>query len=157
MSKKRDRVEAISRLIASEKIHTQEGLLERLSKNGFNVTQATLSRDLKELGVAKVPDSEMGYIYVMPSSLSQASKHLSLMNVPTESVVWVEFTHSFAVLKTHAGFASSVAIFIDHSKMPEIIGTLAGDDTILIINRENYARNEILKALRRLFPGLKEH
>lgn len=157
MSKKRDRIEAISRLIASAKIHTQEGLLERLSKNGFNVTQATLSRDLKELGVAKVPDSEMGYIYVMPSSLSQASKHLSLMNVPTESVVWVEFTHSFAVLKTHAGFASSVAIFIDHSKMPEIIGTLAGDDTILIINRENYARNEILAALRRLFPGLKEH
>ncbi len=157
MSKKSDRIQAINRLIASEKIHTQEGLLESLAKGGFVVTQATLSRDLKELGVAKVPDSELGYIYVMPSSLNQTTKHLSLMNVPTDSVVWVEFTHSFAVLKTHSGFASSVAMFIDHSKMPEIIGTLAGDDTILVINRDNYARKDILAALRRLFPGLKEH
>lgn len=157
MSKKNYRIEAIGRLIASEKIHTQEDLLESLSKKGYSVTQATLSRDLKELGVAKVPDSEMGYVYMMPNSISQASKHMSLVNLPLESVIWVEFTHSFAVLKTHAGFASSVAIFIDHSKMPEIIGTLAGDDTILIINRETYTRHEILAALRRLFPGLKEH
>jgi len=156
MTKKKDRILVIGRLIASEKLHTQEELLESLSKNGYDVTQATLSRDLKELGVAKVPDNEMGYVYVMPNSLSQASKHMSLINLPVESVIWVEFTHSFAVLKTHPGFASSVAIFIDHAKMPEIIGTLAGDDTILLINRETYTREEVLSALRKYFPRLQE-
>ncbi len=156
MSKKKDRFQEIGRLIASEKIHTQEGLLENLSKNGYDVTQATLSRDLKEIGVAKVPDNEMGYVYVMPNSISQASKHMSMINLPVESVIWVEFTHSFAVLKTHSGFASSVAMFIDHAKMPEIIGTLAGDDTILLMNRETYTREEILKALHKYFPQLQE-
>ena len=156
MSKKTDRIQEIGRLIASEKIRTQEELLESLSKSGYVVTQATLSRDLKELGVAKVSDSDMGYVYVMPNSLGQATKRLSMSDLPVESVYWVEFTHSFAVLKTHSGFASSVAIFIDHAKMPEIVGTLAGDDTILIISRESYTRESILGALRRLFPKLKE-
>jgi Arginine repressor len=155
MSKKRDRVLEISRLISSMKVASQEQLLELLKQRGIVVTQATLSRDLKALGVAKVPDLESSYAYVLAGH-SHAIKTTRELNIPTESVISVEFTHSFAVLKTHSGFASGVATFIDSVKMPEIIGTLAGDDTILLITREPYTQNQILASLRKYFPELEQ-
>ena len=93
---------------------------------------------------------EFGYID------DHAIKTTRELNIPTESVISVEFTHSFAVLKTHSGFASGVATFIDSVKMPEIIGTLAGDDTILLITREPYTQNQILASLRKYFPELEQ-
>ncbi len=155
MSKKKDRVLEIKKLVSSMKISGQEELLDLLKQRGIEVTQATLSRDLKAIGVAKTPDAETGYAYVLPGNVHQA-KPFPLLNMPEESVISIEFTHSFAVLKTHSGFASGVATFIDSVKMPEIIGTLAGDDTILVITREPYTKVEILNALRNYFPGLVE-
>ncbi|HUX54562.1 MAG TPA: hypothetical protein VMV56_09125 [Williamwhitmania sp.] len=155
MSKKKDRVLEIKRLISSMKISSQEQLLVFLKQGGIEVTQATLSRDLKAIGVAKAPDLETGYAYVLAGS-THGSKPTPTLNVPLESVVSVEFTHSFAVLKTHSGFASGVATFIDSVKMLEIIGTLAGDDTILLITREPFTKGQILSSLRNFFPDLVE-
>jgi transcriptional regulator of arginine metabolism len=152
---KRDRVQEIRRLVSSRKISSQERLLDLLKQSGFEITQATLSRDLKAAGIAKVPDRETGYAYVVPSS-GQVFKPTQSPNIPSENVLSVEFTHSFAVLKTHSGFASGVATFIDSIKLPEIIGTLAGDDTILLITREPYTKSQILSSLRYYFPDLED-
>lgn len=155
MSMKRDRVQEIRRLVSSRKISSQERLLDLLKQSGYEITQATLSRDLKAIGIAKVPDRETGYAYVVPSS-GQVFKPAQSPNIPIENVLSVEFTHSFAVLKTHSGFASGVATFIDSIKLPEIIGTLAGDDTILLITREPYTKSQILSSLRYYFPDLED-
>jgi transcriptional regulator of arginine metabolism len=142
----------IKKIISSHKIAGQEELLEKLKKLGYDLTQATLSRDIKDLGIAKMPDSEKGYIYVLPQKIGFADAKVVPVHIPDESIVSVEFSYQFGIIKTYPGFASSVAIYIDSGNMPEIAGTIAGDDTILIIPREPNSNEELKTALKRIFP-----
>jgi len=150
MSKEK-RKQDIKKIISSRKISGQEELLEELSDLGYDITQATLSRDLKEMGIAKVPDHELGYIYVLPQKFGMMERMGAAMSVPGESIMSIEFSYNFGIVRTYPGFANSVAILIDSSKENSIAGTIAGDDTILVIPREPASKTDVEAALIRLF------
>ena len=155
MKAKKERILIIKQLISNKKISNQEELLDLLRVAGFEYTQATLSRDLKAIRVGKMADPEKGNIYVLHEQISNNdSKPTPTM--PAETILSIEFSFNFGILKTLPGFASSIAIYIDSSNSIELAGTIAGDDTILILPRENFSRREILNALEEIFPGIEE-
>mgnify|MGYP001529685879 FL=1 len=143
MSTKKERLDAICRIIQTEKIGNQEELLKQLENSGFQVTQATLSRDIKQLKVIKVHDGDGNYVYRLPdySALMQPVKE------QTQYHPNIEFSGNLAVVKTRPGYAMGIASDIDTHAPCEILGTIAGDDTILIIPREGISRDKIVKAL----------
>ena len=156
MKTKKERLLVIKRLITSRKLSNQEELLEALRAAGFELTQATLSRDLKEIKVGKMHDPDKGHIYVLLHQLTASERKPQAPTLPAESVVNLSFSHHLGILKTLPGFASSVAIYIDNCSVLEIAGTIAGDDTILLILNESYDRRQILNALEDILPGIEE-
>ena len=143
MSTKKERLEAICKIIRSEAVGNQEQLMKRLNEKGFSATQATLSRDIRQLKVAKIHDSSGAYLYKLPEqNFFNAPKRIKN---PYSNI---EFSGNLAVIKTKPGYAMAIASDIDSHKPDEIIGTIAGDDTILIIPREGYNRERIAKALQ---------
>lgn len=153
MSARNDRLEATRRVIEDNQVGNQEEVLDLLKSQGFNVTQATLSRDFKELGVVKVHDAGRGYVYKLNS---QSPKFIvpNSSHITSDGIKSIEFSNSFAVVKTHPGFASAVAYIIDNNVIKEIAGTLAGDDTVLLILREGYARQQVLDAVSKFISGI---
>jgi len=140
----------IRKIIQSSKISSQEELLEILNKRGHGFTQATLSRDLRYLKAIKIPDDEKGMVYILPDTQQkQASQNgpAPLADQPT-GFVSVDYTSNMAVIKTLPGFASSMAYRIDAINAFEIIGTIAGDDTLLVIAREGIPRHDLVQCLR---------
>ena len=147
MNTKTDRQNQIKRIILDNKIASQDELLELLRNSGYEVTQATLSRDLKELRVGKLADTVKGSVYVLHEQLQQNNQSANAPAIPLNSVISLIFSNHLGVIRTFPGFASTVAVSIDSSKLAEIAGTIAGDDTILLIPREGYSQKEIIKAL----------
>lgn len=154
MNSKTDRHNQIKRIILDNKITSQEELLDSLRKEGFELTQATLSRDLKELRVGKLADPVRGSIYVLHEQLNINNQQNNAPSVPVKSVLAVVFSYHLCVVRTFPSFAATIANYIDSSQLSEIAGTVAGDDTILVIPREGYNRKEILKALESVIPGI---
>jgi transcriptional regulator of arginine metabolism len=131
---KERRQRAILTLVATRPVHSQEELVALLQRQGFEVTQATVSRDIKELRLAKVPiASEHGEIfkYVVPSAASNYASRLH--RAMTELATTVEGSENLIVIHTPPGSAMMVASAIDEAKWPEVLGTIGGDDTILVI------------------------
>jgi len=155
MKNKSERLHTIRRLIGREKISSQEELLKQLETSGFSMTQATLSRDLKFLKVAKMPDDEKGYVYVLPE-VEQAISPRAMENFPVNGFLSLEFSQGLGLMKTLPGFASSIASAIDMMKIWEIAGTIAGDDTILLIPRDGSRRDDIIRQLAEFIPGMKQ-
>jgi transcriptional regulator of arginine metabolism len=138
-------------------MHSQDELLLELKQKGFDLTQATLSRDLKILQVAKLSHPVKGYVYVMPEdgqSVKQAEQ--TRVNYLADGFKDLLFSGNLAVLKTMPGYASSIAVIIDQANTWEILGTIAGDDTILIIQREGISKNDLMEALISIMPKLKD-
>ncbi|MGH7737981.1 MAG: arginine repressor [Candidatus Tyrphobacter sp.] len=133
---KEHRQSAILTLVATRPVHSQEELVSLLERKGYDVTQATISRDIKELGLAKVPIRENGgeiFKYVVPAAaLSYVSR---LHRVVAELVTNIEASANIIVLRTPPGSAMLVASAIDEAAWPEIVGTLGGDDTVLSVVR----------------------
>ena len=154
MKSKTNRHIFIKRCILENKLSSQEGLLKLLKKAGFNLTQATLSRDLKELRVGRVADPVKGSIYILNEQLKQPIQKDTSPAIPVNSIVSVVYSYNLLVIKTFPAFASTVATYIDKSQLTEIAGTVAGDDTILVAPREGYAPGDILKALIPVIPGI---
>jgi transcriptional regulator of arginine metabolism len=152
MNSKIDRHNQIKRIILENKIANQDELLEILRKGGFELTQATLSRDLKEIRVGKLADPAKGSVYVLHEQLNKNNQQNNTPSVPLNSVLSVVFSNHLCVIRTFPAFASTIANFIDGSRLAEVAGTIAGDDTILVIPREGYTRKEILKALSSVIP-----
>ncbi len=154
MNERKDRLKIIKKLIKENKIDSQEKLLELLSNENFNVTQATLSRDLKLLKVSKVPDTSSGYYYsLLEEELQKVSEERNIMDI-NRGLLSINFSGNLGVIRTFSGYANSVAIAIDNLELDEIIGTIAGDDTVLIVIKEGLAPDELLKQLRDRFPEL---
>lgn len=151
MKSKTQRLLAIRRLIEKEAVTRQDELLSMLKQEGFEVTQATLSRDLKFLEAGKVPDKEKGYIYVLPRGKQQNRRSSNMGNFPLNGFISIEFARDMAVIKTHPGYAQSIASAIDELDAYEIMGTIAGDDTILLIPRDDVGKEDIKNALALLF------
>ena len=142
MNGKKERLEAIRQIIQKETIGNQEELLNRLNEKGFSTTQATLSRDIKQLNIVKISDNEGNYVYRLPDYTAFMQPQGEQVNHPK-----VEFSGNLAVVKTRPGYAMGIASDIDTHAPREILATIAGDDTILIIPRERISRSEIIKAL----------
>ena len=128
---------AILDIITSNEIKTQEELSAHLRDRGYNATQATISRDIKELRLIKVASHSGGYQYSTPDQSSTATHMTRLKNIVRECVVKVDRAQNLVVLKTLVGMAKAAAAAIDAMKIRDIVGTLAGDDNILVILRTN--------------------
>ena len=129
---KKERQEKIREIVETYKINTQDELIRRLKENGFSATQATMSRDIKELKLAKISDGQNGYYYVFPNSISANDinkLNASLMHL----IISVNCANNIVVIKTHAGMAQAVATGIDNIQSEDILGCVAGDDTIFIV------------------------
>lgn len=145
MKNKRNRLQIITELLRSTVIGSQEDLLNLLAERKLNVTQATLSRDLKLLKVAKTPLANGTYKYVLPPITKTISPQGTFNHLTSHgAVLSIEFSGNLAVMKTKPGYASAIAWDIDNKGSIEILGTIAGDDTILIIPREGVTREQIL-------------
>ena len=128
---------AIVDLISRNEIKTQEELSDQLRLMGFSATQATISRDIRELQLVKTASTGGGYKYSTPDQNSSALHLPRLKNIFRECVVKVDRAQNLVVLKTLVGMANAAAAAIDAMKIDDIVGTLAGDDNILIILRNN--------------------
>ena len=149
------RLAAIRRIIAGAAVDSQERLIDLLGREGFAATQATLSRDLKYLGIGKVPEAEgKGYTYTMTETESEPAAKASLVQDFRRGFVSLQFSGAFGLVKTLPGHAASVASALDHLRIAEILGTVAGDDTILIVPRDGVGRARLRKSLGARIPGL---
>lgn len=138
-------MQVITEILRSSVVGSQEDLLKLLSDRKLIVTQATLSRDLKLLKVAKTPLTNGTYKYVLPSITKTISPQGTYNHLTSHgAVLSLEFSGQLAVVKTKPGYASAIAWDIDNKGSVEILGTIAGDDTILIIPREGVSREQIL-------------
>lgn len=144
---KKNRQDVIKEIVGQSVMSSQELLLQTLLERGIDVTQATLSRDIKELKISKVPLSDGTYSYQLPSIMNNESSRSASMSVIEDKI---EFSGNLAVLKTRPGYAMAIAGDIDQVSPKEILGTVAGDDTILLVIRENVSRDEVLKALSQI-------
>ena len=154
MGDKTQRLIFIKKVIQKQKIYSQEELLEKLKKQGFNYTQATLSRDLKYLKVIKVPDEEGEYIYSLQEKMTFKNKTKSV-SLSLEGFISITFSNHIGVIKTNSGYATGIASTIDRAAIYEVLGTVAGDDTIIVIPREGAKKSDILNSLIFNFPDLK--
>ena len=138
---------------------SQEEVLTALAKEGIAVTQATLSRDMKQLKVAKAATMGGRYVYVLPNETMYKRVHgnqlaTEMLRIP--GFVSINFSGNMGVIKTRPGYASSIAYNIDNSDIPEILGTIAGDDTIFIVIRQGRTPQEVISSLERVIPEMRE-
>lgn len=143
------RQSAILEVVEQEAVRSQEQLRQRLTQRGFDVTQATLSRDIKELGLVK-RSSDGAYQPAGAPAAPGATAIDALGRALTEYLVNVEPVQQLVVLKTGAGQAQLLGLAIDRARLAEVVGTLAGDDTILIIARDAKNAQQVTKKLREL-------
>ena len=158
MKVKTNRLEALRLIISSQQLGSQDELLNALQKEGFKLTQATLSRDLKQLKVAKAASMSGNYVYVLPNEtmykrVSTPNSIREMMRVP--GFISINFSGNMGIIKTRPGYASSIAWNIDNSDVPEILGTIAGDDTIFIVIKEGVKHKDVIEALSDVVPNLK--
>jgi len=151
MSDKKQRLSAITNILRTEVIRSQIDLQKSLIRKGYHVTQATLSRDVRKLEIFKTHDSD-GRLYILPDmAIKEPRLPTPLFCEPT-----IEFSGNLAVIKTRPGYAMGIASDIDEHASEVILGTIAGDDTILVIPREGYSRTQINEALARIFKDRSE-
>ena len=150
MGQKNDRLDTLRMLFSSQELCSQEDVLKALRREGYNVTQATLSRDMKQLKVAKAAMANGKYIYVLPTETmyKRVQKPMTAREMlMTSGFKSIYFSGNMGVIRTRPGYASSLAYNIDNSNTPEILGTIAGDDTVLIVLTETADRAKVMNAL----------
>lgn len=150
MKTKDRRLEAIKMIISGKEVGSQEEVLSELRNEGFTLTQATLSRDLKQLKVAKAASMNGKYVYVLPNETMYRRSHKPLSAgemLSNPGFLSINFSGNLGVIKTRPGYASSIAYNIDNSNVPEILGTIAGDDTIIIVLREGVDQNALVDGI----------
>jgi transcriptional regulator of arginine metabolism len=150
---KTKRLLAIEKIIAEKKISTQDELLKKLKGKGISCTQATLSRNLRQLGVGRIPDGTGGYKYFLSENIrSSANSPVKLNIVPViQDIVEAK---GLMVIRTIPGNASNTAFVIDSAGRYEIAGTIAGDDTILLVPRDGINLQQIHTCLEIILPGI---
>jgi transcriptional regulator of arginine metabolism len=144
---KTQRHAAILRVVREQRIESQDELREALAQEGFVVTQATLSRDIRELGLAKLADPGGGAYYAHPH---RGAVRPELAQVLPALLVSVDGVGPFLVLKTASGSAGAVTEALDRAGWSEIVGTIAGDDTVLVITRSQRLRKEVSNRIQGL-------
>ncbi|MBB3109190.1 transcriptional regulator of arginine metabolism [Paenibacillus phyllosphaerae] len=136
----------IREIITSQVVETQEELVESLRSAGLQVTQATVSRDIKELQLIKVPAEDGRYKYSLPQEQRMNPIH-KLKRALADHFLHIDFTDNLVVMKCLPGTANAIGAMIDNMEWSEVMGTICGDDTILIICRSKEQSNEIVERL----------
>lgn len=157
MKNKNNRLDTIKMIISSSEVGCQEELLQKLADEGFKLTQATLSRDLKQLKVAKAASMNGNYVYVLPNNTMykrMTDKATASELLQQTGFVSIAFSGNIAVIKTRPGYASSIAYDIDNGNFTEILGTIAGDDTIMLVVREGVSHERVKTALSVIIPNV---
>ena len=144
---KRERHQLIQKLLRARRIATQQELADALRAEGVDATQATLSRDLAELGVLRVSRPE-GAIYELEPVNAQATPLLGELG---DNVLWAADNDALVVLRTRPGMASAVALAIDNARLPGCLGTLAGDDTLFATPARSVSPRKLLHQIQGLF------
>lgn len=160
MKIKNTRLDTIRLILSTKEIGSQEELLNELAKEGFKLTQATLSRDLHQLRVVKSVGAKGKYRYTL--TRSQQYRHEGSADEvrpvtgqqESNGFLSIRFSGNIAVLHTKPSYAGTLAYHIDNSDFPEIIGTLAGDDTVMLVIAEDVSRTAVLRALRTIIPNI---
>lgn len=139
----------ILELIAEFEIDTQEELLKRLNANGFKVTQATVSRDIKELRLIKV-QAGAGYKYSLNTGKDSADMSFKFHAVFSESVLGIDHAENLVIIKCFVGMANAACAALDSVQWKGVVGTIAGDDTILCVMREKQGAAKFAGQLQKL-------
>ena len=152
MKAKTVRMKALKMLISSKELSSQEEVLKALAKEGFTITQATLSRDLKQLKVAKAASMNGKYVYVLPNEtmykrVSSPQRATDMAN--SNGFLSLTFSGQLAVMKTRPGYASA-----DQKEIQGVLGSIAGDDTLFIAIEEGFDREKIVEGLSQIIPGI---
>jgi transcriptional regulator of arginine metabolism len=142
---------AILHLVRDNAVPNQEVLRELLVKAGFDVTQATLSRDIRDLGLVKVPEADGASRYEEPSE--EVLPPPSIAALVPQLLLKTEGVGPLLVLSTPTGSASALAAALDHEEWPEVLGSIAGDDTLLMITRSIAERKRLEQRIARLVPA----
>ena len=153
---KAKRLLVIEKIIREEDISSQEALLRRLRSKGIACTQATLSRNLRQLGAGRKPDGRGGYKYFLPEGPLNPSINSDKLQVLPVITSLIE-ARGMLIIKTIPGNASNTAICIDNTPRFEIAGTIAGDDTVLVIPRDGITIQQMYACLEVIIPGLHEY
>lgn len=151
MGTKNLRLKEIKDIISNRKISKQDELLNILHRRGFNITQATLSRDLSQLNVARKSSTEHGNVYFIPNTSNGSALEMGEILYGAKSI---KFSANLGVLKTLPGYANSVGALIDGRNYSSLLGTVAGNDTVLLILCEGKDKEEFIQDLAKDFNNV---
>ncbi len=151
---KKNRQEKMLELISRYEIDTQDELIARLRENGYEVTQATVSRDIRELKIAKMTTGKGTYRYVLPRQLDNSNKGMKLSAALVDSITHVDHACNIVVLRTYPGLANAVAVGIDSMNLQQILGCVAGDDAIMIVTRDEECAADLSDRLQELLKNI---
>ena len=154
MKERQARLKSIKNLIKENIIESQDDLLNLLVKEGYDVTQATLSRDLKLLKVGKVPDGKSGYMYALPGEDENGENEAIYVQVFLRGYISIDFSGNVVVIKTFPGHANTVCNALDNLNMDEVLGTVAGDNCMFACLREGVTGDDFMEKLKKHIPGI---
>lgn len=145
---KNNRQEKLLQIISEEIIETQEQLLQRLEAHGIRSTQATISRDIKQLHLIKEPTGFGTYRYAVSTQRTRLNFAEKLRTIFRECVLGVDYAQNLVVLKTMSGLAAAAASALDGMENEEIVGSIAGDDTVLVVLRDTQSAADFCQQMR---------
>lgn len=154
MKERQSRLKTIKTLIKNSTIESQDDLLNLLVKEGYDVTQATLSRDLKLLKVGKVPDGKSGYMYALPGEDENGENEAIYVQDFLRGYISIDFSGNIVVIKTFPGHANTVCNALDNLNMDEVLGTVAGDNCMFACLREGVTGDDFMEKLKKHIPGI---
>ncbi len=160
MKIKNSRLEAIRLILSTHELGSQDELLKELNKEGYTLTQATLSRDLRQLRVVKTVDANGRYKYVLPRTTQyrhsgSEGEMRPITPIPEDNgFISIKFSGNIAVIRTRPSYAGTLAYHIDNCEFAEVLGTLAGDDTVMLVIAEGVSKSTLLKTLRTIIPNI---
>lgn len=159
MTKKESRLDQIRKILTMQNVRSQEDLLNKLHEAGYKSTQATLSRDLHQLRALRTSDAFGNMRYILPTNpnYTHVVKRRVIHEVPIENSL-LNFDDAGVVLVLHTipGFANALASTIDRKHFDSVAGTLAGDDTVILVGKKGHEREEIIEAVSEITPQIKK-
>ncbi len=143
----------IKAIVEAQSIETQEELAAVLREQKIDVTQATVSRDIKELHLVKVPYGRGKYRYAFPKDLQRAHSEVKMQKIFQDVVTQIEHSGNLIVIKTHPGAGGTVAFSLDNANWQELIGTVAGDDTVLVVVRQDVSAGKVAEHMKNMITS----
>ena len=156
MRSKRQRQKSILHIMESGHFHTQQEVARALERSGFNVSQSTLSKDFKELKLVKTIAPDGSFKYILPQYLNREMRAGSVHREIEDFVTGIDYASNMVILRTAPGNAAGVCETIDQAEWPEIVGSIAGDNTILLICRTSNEVKRLMGRIQTIMDGMKE-